>query len=56
MAVRGDIEVGLVRELHHPALETLTLYDDELVLVVEPRHPLAAASTRDASTGSATRA
>ena len=40
MAVRGDIEVGLVRELHHPALETLALYDDELVLVVEPRHPL----------------
>jgi DNA-binding transcriptional LysR family regulator len=41
MAVRGDIEIGLVRELHHPALETLSLYDDELVLVVEPRHPLA---------------
>jgi DNA-binding transcriptional LysR family regulator len=41
MAVRGDIEVGLVRELHHPALETLHLYDDELVLVVEPRHPIA---------------
>jgi DNA-binding transcriptional LysR family regulator len=40
MAVRGDIEVGLVRELHHPALETLALYDDELVLVVEPGHPL----------------
>jgi DNA-binding transcriptional LysR family regulator len=42
LAVRGDIDVGLVRELHHPALETLTLYDDELVLVVEPRHPVAA--------------
>jgi DNA-binding transcriptional LysR family regulator len=41
MAVRGDIEIGLVRELHHPALETLPLYDDELVLVVEPDHPLA---------------
>jgi DNA-binding transcriptional LysR family regulator len=41
MAVRGDIEVGLVRELHHPALETMHLYDDELVLVVEPSHPLA---------------
>jgi DNA-binding transcriptional LysR family regulator len=42
LAVRGDIDVGLVRELHHPALETLTLYDDELVLVVEPRQPIAA--------------
>ncbi len=41
LAVRGDVEVGLVRELHHPALETLALYDDELVLVVEPHHPLA---------------
>jgi DNA-binding transcriptional LysR family regulator len=41
MAVRGDIDVGLVRELHHPALETLFLYEDELVLVVEPRQPLA---------------
>lgn len=41
MTVRGDVEVGLVRELHHPALETIALYDDELILVVEPRHPLA---------------
>ena len=41
LTVRGDIEVGLVRELHHPALETLPLYDDELVLVVQPDHPLA---------------
>lgn len=41
MAVRGDIAVGLVRELHHPALETLHLYDDELILVVDPGHPLA---------------
>ena len=41
MAVRGDVEIGLVRELHHPSLETLHLYDDELVLVVDPRHPIA---------------
>src|SRR5829696_8142344 len=41
MTVRGDIDVGLVRGLHHPELETRFLYDDELVLVVEPRHPLA---------------
>jgi DNA-binding transcriptional LysR family regulator len=41
MAVRGDIDVGLVRELHHPDLETRFLYDDELVLVVEPNHALA---------------
>jgi DNA-binding transcriptional LysR family regulator len=41
MVVRGDVQVGLARELHHPALETLGLYEDELVLVVEPDHPLA---------------
>jgi len=41
MVVRGDVQVGLARELHHPALETMDLYEDELVLVVEPGHPLA---------------
>ena len=41
MVVRGDVQVGLARELHHPSLETLALYEDELVLVVEPGHPLA---------------
>jgi DNA-binding transcriptional LysR family regulator len=41
MVVRGDVQVGLARELHHPSLETMGLYEDELVLVVEPAHPLA---------------
>jgi DNA-binding transcriptional LysR family regulator len=41
MAVRGDVDIGLVRELHHPELETRFLYDDELVLVVQPGQPLA---------------
>jgi DNA-binding transcriptional LysR family regulator len=41
MVVRGDVQIGLARELHHPALETMGLYEDELVLVVEPGHPLA---------------
>ncbi len=41
MVVRGDVEVGLIRELEHPALEALSLYDDELVLVAQPGHPLA---------------
>jgi DNA-binding transcriptional LysR family regulator len=41
MVVRGDVQIGLARELHHPALETMALYEDELVLVVEPAHPLA---------------
>src|SRR5207247_6101043 len=41
MVVPGDVQVGLARELQHPALETMDLYEDELVLVVEPGHPLA---------------
>ncbi|HLX36135.1 MAG TPA: LysR family transcriptional regulator [Candidatus Limnocylindrales bacterium] len=41
MVVRGDVDLGLVRDLHHPGLETKALYEDELVLVVRPSHPLA---------------
>jgi DNA-binding transcriptional LysR family regulator len=41
MVVRGDVQIGLARELHHPALETMGIYEDELVLVVEPGHALA---------------
>ncbi|HEX5452077.1 MAG TPA: LysR family transcriptional regulator [Candidatus Limnocylindrales bacterium] len=39
--VRGDIDVGLMRALHHPDLETLLLLEDELALVAQPDHPLA---------------
>ncbi len=42
MAVRGDIQVGLVRELRHPLIESLPWYDDELVLVAQPGHPFSA--------------
>jgi DNA-binding transcriptional LysR family regulator len=41
LTVRGDVDIGLVRDLHHPDLENRPLYEDELVLVVEPKHPLA---------------
>lgn len=41
MAVRGDIQVGLVRELAHPQIESVPWYDDELVLVVQPGHRFA---------------
>jgi DNA-binding transcriptional LysR family regulator len=33
MVLRGDAEIGLARSLHHPAVETLSLRDDPLVLV-----------------------
>jgi DNA-binding transcriptional LysR family regulator len=41
LVVRGDVDVGLIRALHHPHVETLPLYEDELVLVAEPSHPMA---------------
>jgi DNA-binding transcriptional LysR family regulator len=41
LALRGDIQVGLVRELNHPLIDSRHLYEDELVLVAEPDHPLA---------------
>jgi DNA-binding transcriptional LysR family regulator len=43
MAIRGEIAVGLTREIRHPLIESRPLYDDELVLVTDPEHPLAAA-------------
>jgi DNA-binding transcriptional LysR family regulator len=42
MAMRHDIQVGLVRELRHPLIESVPLYDDEIVLVAQPGHPFAA--------------
>jgi len=41
MALRHEIEIGLVRDLRHPLIESVPLYEDELVLVVDPDHPLA---------------
>ena len=45
MALRHEIEVGLVRDLRHPLIESTLLYEDELVLVVDPSHPLASEGT-----------
>ena len=36
MVLAGDVEIGLARSLHHPAVETLSLGDDPLMLVGEP--------------------
>lgn len=41
MVLRNEIDVGLVRELRHPLVEGQPLYEDELVLVVDPGHPFA---------------
>lgn len=41
MALRREIEVGLVRELRHPEIESYPLYEDELVLVAAADGPFA---------------
>src|SRR5262245_40683646 len=38
MVLRGDAELGLARSLQHPAVETLSLGDDPLVLVQDRAH------------------
>ncbi|MFN8557961.1 MAG: LysR family transcriptional regulator [Dehalococcoidia bacterium] len=38
MVLADDVQVGLVRSLVHPEIETVHLYDDELVLVTAPDH------------------
>jgi DNA-binding transcriptional LysR family regulator len=45
MALRREIDLGIVRELRHPDIESRPLYEDELVLVVDADHPFARRST-----------
>jgi len=39
---RGEVELGLTRLLRDPAIESTTLWEDELVLVVHEGHPFVA--------------
>ena len=45
MALRNEIEIGLVRELRHPLIESRPLYEDDVVLVAHPTHPFAASGS-----------
>lgn len=38
MTLREDVHLGLTRAMSHPEIESLPLYEDELVLVVDPGH------------------
>jgi DNA-binding transcriptional LysR family regulator len=38
MVLGGEAEIGLARSLHHPAVETLSLRDDPLILVADRGH------------------
>jgi DNA-binding transcriptional LysR family regulator len=41
LALRREIDLGIVRALRHPEIESRPLYEDELVLVVDAGHPFA---------------
>lgn len=41
LVVREQVQIGLVRALRHPDIESLPLYEDELVLVANPSHEFA---------------
>ena len=41
LVLREQVQIGLVRELPHPAVTSVPLYDDEIVLVVHPHHRFA---------------
>ena len=43
--LREQVQVGLVRELPHPAVLSTPLYEDEIVLVVHPAHRFAEAES-----------
>ena len=47
MLLGEEVQIGLVRSLSHPEVETVHLYDDDIVLVTYPEH-------RFAESGSAT--
>jgi DNA-binding transcriptional LysR family regulator len=42
LVLRQDVEIGLIRALRHPDIETTQLYEDQLVLVCHPDHRFAA--------------
>jgi DNA-binding transcriptional LysR family regulator len=41
LVLREQVQIGLVRDLPHPAVTSVPLYEDEIVLVVHPGHRFA---------------
>jgi DNA-binding transcriptional LysR family regulator len=42
LVLREQVDVGLVRALQHSDISSIPLYEDRLILVVDPTHPFAA--------------
>lgn len=38
LVANGELDIGLIRDLHHAGIEARVLYEDELLLVVPPSH------------------
>lgn len=49
LVARGEVELGMVRQLRDPRVRSLPLYEDELILVARPEHPFAMAGSVDVS-------
>jgi DNA-binding transcriptional LysR family regulator len=47
LVARGEVDLGIVRQLRDPRVRSRPLYEDELVLVVWPDHPFAPAGRID---------
>ena len=47
LVARGEVELGIVRQLRDSRVRSLPLYEDELVLVARPDHPFAIAGAVD---------
>jgi DNA-binding transcriptional LysR family regulator len=47
MVLKEEVQLGLTRSMRHPDIESLHLYDDELVLVVDPEHRFTAKGLAD---------
>lgn len=47
LVIRGEVGLGIVRQLRDARVRSRPLYEDELVLVVRPDHPFAAAGKVD---------
>jgi DNA-binding transcriptional LysR family regulator len=49
LVARGEVELGIVRQLRDPRVRSRPLYEDELVLVAPPDHPFAVTGVVDVS-------
>lgn len=49
LVARGEVELGIVRELRDARVRSRPLYEDELILVARPDHPFAIAGRADVS-------